>query len=199
VQIHAGHSYLLSRFLSPIFNHRTDEYGGSVNGRARFLFEAYREIRKCVGQNYPVLVKINYSDIAEGGISEADVLWYCKELDRRGIDAIEVSAGIGADKASSSIQGGRTDEAFNSEYALRLSHEINAAVISVGGYRSPEKINEVLNAGNIAAVSLCRPLIREPGLPNRWQSGDLSKVACISCGKCFNSPRHGCFLLSEAV
>jgi 2,4-dienoyl-CoA reductase-like NADH-dependent reductase (Old Yellow Enzyme family) len=199
VQIHAAHGYLLSRFLSPIFNRRTDEYGGSIAGRARFLFEVYEEIRKCVGRNYPVLVKINYSDIAEGGISEADVLWYCKELDRRGIDAIEVSAGIGTDKASGSIQGGRADEAFNAGYALRLSHEINAAVISVGGYRSPEKINEVLNAGNIAAVSLCRPLIREPGLPGRWQSGDLTRGACVSCGKCFKSPRHGCFLLLQSI
>lgn len=192
VQIHAAHGYLLNQFLSPLYNRRTDEYGGTVENRARLLLAIYDAIRKQVGPEYPVLVKINYSDIAEGGIAEPDVLWYCRELARRGVDAIEVSAGIGIDKASGSIQGGRTDEAFNAEYANRLSKEVDVAVISVGGYRSHEVIEKTLAGGNIAAISLCRPLIREPGLPGRWQRGELARSACISCGKCFKTPRHGC-------
>lgn len=194
VQIHAAHGYLLNQFLSPLFNRRTDAYGGPIENRARILFTIYDEIRRRVGADYPVLVKINYSDLAEGGIAEADVLWYCGELDRCGIDAIEVSSGIGIDKASGSIQGGRRDEAFNAPYALKLADELHCAIISVGGYRSPEAVNDVLNRGKLAAVSLSRPLIREPGLPGRWLGGDFEKSDCISCGKCFRVLQHGCFL-----
>ena len=194
VQIHGAHGYLISQFLSPIFNKRTDEYGGDIKGRSKLLFEIYDEIKNQAGKDYPVLIKINYSDIADGGISESDVLWYCKELDKRSIAAIEVSAGIGMNSESSAIQAGRVDEAFNVEYALILADKVDTPIISVGGYRSLEKINDVLNRGKIEAISLCRPLIREPGLIKRWQDGDLTNSTCISCGKCFMSKIHGCFL-----
>lgn len=194
VQIHAAHGYLINEFLSPLFNHRTDQYGGPIEGRSKLLLDVYDEIRTQVGNSYPVLVKINYNDVAEGGIIEPDVLWYCKRLDKRGIDAIEVSAGIGLDASSTSAQGGRKDEAYNAQYALRLTSNVNTAVISVGGYRSPTKIIDVLNSGDIEAISLCRALIREPDLPNRWERGTSVKAACLTCGKCFLTPQHGCFI-----
>lgn len=192
VQIHAAHGYLLCQFLSPLFNHRTDAYGGAIENRARLLLQVYDEIRAQVGPNYPVLVKINYSDLAEGGISEEDVLWFCRELDRRGIDAIEVSAGIGIDKYSGPIRNKCTDEGFNASYARRLAQDVGCAIISVGGYRSPEKIEEVLSHGDVAATAFCRALIREPDLPRRWEKDERTPAACISCGKCFGTPQHGC-------
>lgn len=194
VQIHAAHGYLISMFLSPLTNRRTDQYGGEIPSRAKLLLDVYDEIRRQVGHAYPVLVKINFSDVAQGGISEQDVIWVCKELDARGIDAIEVSAGIGMDASSTSGQGGRRDEAYNAPYALQVKKVVKAAVISVGGFRSPEKILEVLNSGEIEAVSLCRALIREPDLPRRWQNGELVPAACISCGSCFKTPQHGCYI-----
>lgn len=194
VQIHAAHGYLISQFLSPIYNKRTDEYGGAIDGRARLLIEVYEEIREQVGNEYPVMVKINYSDIAAGGIEEADVLRFCKELDKRGIDAIEVSAGIGVDASSGSVQGNRRDEGFNAPYALTLSQNIDAAVVSVGGYRSVGAIEKALNSGNIAAVSMCRALIRDPALPSKWRDGSLEASTCVSCSKCFRSETLGCYL-----
>ncbi len=194
VQIHAAHGYLLSQFLSPLFNRRTDEYGGDVHGRARILFEIYDEIRRTAGEDCPVLVKINHSDLADGGFSEVDFRWCGRELDRRGIDAIEISAGIGLDEVSSFIQGGRTDQAFNAAPALRLAEEVKATVVSVGGFRSPEAIERALNGGRIAAVALCRALIREPDLPGRWLAGRRDDSACLACGGCLKSREHGCFL-----
>ncbi|WP_298016465.1 NADH:flavin oxidoreductase [uncultured Dysosmobacter sp.] len=197
VQIHAAHGYLLSEFLSPIYNKRTDEYGGE--GRAKILFEVYDEIRRQVGADYPILVKINGDDIAPGGVSEEEFTKNCEELARRGIDAIEVSCGIAIDKTSNSTQGSRQDEAYNAPMANRLAQKINTAIISVGGYRSIEKIEEVLNGGNIAAISMCRALIREPGLPKRWEAGDRKKAACVACSRCFASSKHGCYLLLNSA
>ena len=199
VQIHAAHGYLISEFLSPLFNHRTDAYGGSAAGRARLLFEVYDEIRRQVGSDYPILVKLNYTDLTPGGVTEEEVLANCKELSRRGIDAIEVSCGAALDRITNSTRGAAQEEAFNSEFAIRLSFEIDSAVISVGGYRSPEKIEQVLNESRIAAISMCRALIREPNLPERWRSGDRTKAECIACSRCFNSSSHGCWILQNAI
>jgi 2,4-dienoyl-CoA reductase-like NADH-dependent reductase (Old Yellow Enzyme family) len=194
VQFHGAHGYLMSEFLSPYFNKRTDEYGGSVENRARFLFEAYDEIRARVGKTYPVLIKINYSDLVEPGISGADCVWVCGELAKRGMDGIEVSAGAGFGAASTPCQKGFVNEGFFGDYALDVASKISAPVISTGGFRTPEAIEAWLNKGNISAIALSRPLIREPALAKRWKDGDLSKALCISCSKCFSSPRHGCYI-----
>jgi 2,4-dienoyl-CoA reductase-like NADH-dependent reductase (Old Yellow Enzyme family) len=191
VQIHGAHGYLISQFLSPHFNKRSDEYGGSLENRARLLFEVYDEIRALVGDAYPVWIKINQSDLVERGFTTEECLWVCKELEKRGIDAIEVSSGIGGDIKPSSARI-NADEGYNAETALKVADEIHTPVISVGGYRTPEGIEKFLNKGKLAAVSLCRPLIREPGLPQRWQSGDHSKALCISCSQCFLPPRLKC-------
>jgi 2,4-dienoyl-CoA reductase-like NADH-dependent reductase (Old Yellow Enzyme family) len=191
VEIHGAHGYLISQFLSPYFNKRTDEYGGSLENRARFLFEVYEEIRAQVGKTYPVWIKINQSDLVENGFTPEECLCVCKELEKRGIDTIEISCGIGLNKKTSSakING---DEGYNAEAALQIADEINTTVICVGGYRTYDGIEEFLNKGRLAAISLCRPLVREPDLPNRWQSGDRSKALCISCSQCFLPPQLKC-------
>jgi 2,4-dienoyl-CoA reductase-like NADH-dependent reductase (Old Yellow Enzyme family) len=198
VQIHGAHGYLISEFLSPYYNKRTDEYGGEIKNRARILFEAYDEIRAKTGPDFPVLVKINYSDLVEPGISPDETRLVCKELSNRGIDAIEVSAGVGLNSKSSPAQRGFAEEGFFIKYAADIASHVSAPVIALGGFRSPEKIEEALNKENIEAVSLCRPFIREPALAKRWENGDLSKAACISCSKCFTVKRHGCFVLEKA-
>ena len=192
VQIHAAHGYLLSQFLNPQYNTRQDQYGGSIENRARFLLEVYDAVRAQVGPNYPVILKINYHDLEEPSITGEECRWVCQELDRRGIDAIELSAGL-----VSSIKSGPSrriiheeDEGSFAAWAVELSATINVPVISVGGFRTPAIAEHWLNKGNIAAISLCRPLIREPGLVRRWQSGDLSKAQCISCNKCY-MPKDG--------
>ncbi|MDO4650112.1 MAG: NADH:flavin oxidoreductase [Eubacteriales bacterium] len=192
VQIHGGHGYLVSEFLSPYFNHRTDEYGGNIENRARLLFEIYDEIRSQVGTEYPILIKINYSDLVEGGNTGVETSYVCKELEKREIDAIELTSGISVNPESAPTQPGRKEEGFFTEGALDIAGQITTAVISVGGYRSLDKIKETLNAGNIEAISICRPLICEPDLPRKWQNGDTDKAICVSCSQCFGMPVHGC-------
>ena len=192
VQIHSAHGYLLSEFLNPYFNKRADEYGGHISGRGRIVLEVYEAVRSAVGSDYPVWIKINCKDFTEPSITSDEFLWICKELDKRGIDAIEVSGGASVDTKSSSMQIIRkeSDEGSFVQEALQLADSVSASVVSVCGFRTPAIMENWLNKGGIEALSLCRPLISEPKLVSRWQNGDLRKARCISCNKCF-SPQDG--------
>ena len=189
VQIHGAHGYGICQFLSPYFNKRTDAYGGSIENRSRFLMEVYDAIRARVGAAYPVWIKINATDLTEPGLSFEESLWVCKELEKRGIDAIEYSAGVneGPQSLSARMIKKGDGEGYLASYAQTLARQIQTPVISVGGYRTPEGMDKWLNTGNLEYLSLCRPLIAEPGLINRWKSGDKERARCISCNKCYTS------------
>lgn len=199
VQIHGGHGYGISQFLSPYYNKRTDNYGGPIENRARILLEACTAIREKVGPNYPLLVKINATDLVDESITAEECLYVCKELEKIGVTAVEISGGIAADAKSSALQPAATEsrEGYFSKYALMIADHLKIPVISVGGYRTHRLMEETLNKGNITAMSLSRPLIQESGLPNRWKSGDFSKPKCVSCSKCFTSRQHGCKIFGE--
>lgn len=194
VQLHAAHGYLISEFLSPYFNRRTDEYGGPIENRARLLFEVYEAARAAVGPEYPLWIKINRDDLIDPGMTEAEFFWVCQELSRRGIDAIEVSCGLSETRESKSFRPVPNEEAeaYNAQAAITLADQINSTVISVGGYRTPAIIDKWLNAGKIEGISLSRPLILDPALPNKWKNGSQEKAQCISCNKCFTSAPLGC-------
>jgi 2,4-dienoyl-CoA reductase-like NADH-dependent reductase (Old Yellow Enzyme family) len=194
VQIHCAHGYLLSQFLSPAFNQRKDEYGGGILNRARALIEVLREIRQVVGKDYPVLVKMNCQDFIENGLQPEDSLQAGKMLVENGIDAIELSGGvlIGG-KLSPSRMGIKSEEkeAYFQNEARTFKREVNAPLILVGGNRSFQVAERIVNEGVADYISLCRPLIREPDLVNRWKSGDLSKAACVSDNMCFEPAMKG--------
>jgi len=195
VQIHGAHGYLVSQFLSPHFNQRTDEYGGDIQNRARFLFEIYDEIRASVGAEYPIFIKLNYSDLVENSMTAQECAWVCVELEKRGLDAIEVSSGVSVSRESSSVQSGpQIEEGFFAAGGLDIAEKVSIPVISVGGYRTVETIEAKLNEGKLAVISLCRPFICEPSLAARWAAGEQAKSACVSCSKCFAMPQHGCIL-----
>lgn len=189
VQLHAAHGYCLSQFLSPYYNKRDDAYGKDIAGRAGALFEVYDAVRRRVGSDYPVWVKINGADMTDPGMTFEESAWVCAELDKRGIDAIELSGGIneGPESFSARLMKEKDGEGFYAENALALAGRVRADVISVGGYRTPEGVDAWLNKGNIAGISLSRPLISEPDLVNRWNSGDGSRARCISCRACYKS------------
>lgn len=202
VQIHGAHGYLLSEFLSPYFNQRSDEYGGSISNRARIIFEIYDAIRTKVQTDYPVWIKINSEDFVDNGLSHDESLWVCKELDKRGINGIEVSGGIGisAKSAPTRITSKKNEKGTFSDYALTIADSVNTSVISVGGYRTPDMIENWLNKGKLQAFSLCRPLICEPDLPNAWKNNDMRKAKCVSCNKCFDySTSFGCKVFPQEV
>jgi 2,4-dienoyl-CoA reductase-like NADH-dependent reductase (Old Yellow Enzyme family) len=186
VQLHSSHGYLINQFLSPLTNRRTDEYGGSAENRRRFLLEVYARVRKAVGEGFPVLVKLNGSDNLEGGLEPEEALDAARAIDEAGIDAIEVSGGT---PASGELSPVRTKilkpelEAYNLSLAVKIKEAVSCPVIAVGGFRSYEVATKALS--EVDYISLARPLIREPGLPARWESGDTSKAKCISCNKCF--------------
>ena len=194
VQIHSAHGYLLSQFLSPAFNQRQDEYGGDIRNRARALLEVLKEIRRVVGSDYPVLVKINCQDFIENGLQAEDSVQTAKMLVENGIDAIELSGGVlVGGKLSPSRMGIKSEgkEAYFQNEARSFKSQIDVPLILVGGNRSIQVAEHLIDEGVADYISLSRPLIREPGLINRWQSGDLSRATCLSDNMCFGPAMKG--------
>ena len=195
VQLHGAHGYLLAQFLSPLRNRRTDEYGGSLENRARLCLEVFRAIRSEVGKDFPILIKLNANDFLEGSTTEQDACYLAAALAAEGIDAIEVSGGTpGSGKLGAARPNIREpgDEAYFLPQAQAIRRAApSVPLILVGGMRSPEIMEEILEAGTADYFSMSRPLIREPGLPARWKSGDLRRAACISCLGCFGPARKG--------
>ena len=195
VQIHAAHGYLLSQFLSPYFNKREDEYGGDIENRARIVLDVVRSVRDAVGERFPVLVKINTEDFLDGGFSVDDMLRVARLLEKSGVDAIELSGGtilgiyIGNFNISFSWIGeGGT---YYEEAAKRYKSEIRIPLMLVGGIRSYEVSRRLVEEGLSDYISLCRPLIREPDLIRRWESGDTRDAECVSDNACFQPGIEG--------
>ena len=194
VQIHSAHGYLLSQFLSPAYNRREDEYGGSIKNRARVHVEIYNAIRSAVGKDYPVLIKINSEDHIENGLNLEDSITAAKLLTDAGIDAIELSGGtLSSGKLSPSRSGINKEEreAYFKEAAAAYKKKITVPLILVGGMRSLNVAEKTINSGAADYISMCRPFIREPGLIKRWQSGDTSPARCKSDNLCFGPALEG--------
>jgi 2,4-dienoyl-CoA reductase-like NADH-dependent reductase (Old Yellow Enzyme family) len=190
IQFFAGHGYLLSQFLSPVFNKRTDAYGGNLENRARILLEVLKNVRMTVGQNYPILVKINSEDFLEGGLTRDESLKVCVMLCEGGVDAIELSGGTwisGKNIPSRTKITSEEKEAYFQEASKLFKEKIDVPLILVGGIRSFHIAEQLVEEGVTDYISMCRPLIREPGLFKRWQEGNMAKAACISCNKCFDA------------
>ena len=188
IQLHASHGYLINQFLSPLTNRREDRYGGSVENRCRFLMEVYRGVRGAVGNEFPVLVKLNGADNLEGGLEPADALYAAKALDVAGIDAIEVSAGTPSSGDRSPVRVGITTrelEAYNLPLAVLIKNAVKCPVMVVGGIRSFEVAEGIIRRGEADYVAMSRPFIREPDLSLRWQGGNRERAKCISCNGCF--------------
>jgi len=194
IQIHAAHSYLLSQFLSPAFNHRGDVYGGGIENRARMPVEVVQGIRERVGQDYPVLIKQNSRDFLEGGLELEDSLQASVMLKEAGVDAIEVSGGTFASGDLMPIRRGiatEGDEAYFKAEARAFKERVNLPIILVGGIRSFAVAERLVNDQCADYISMSRPFIREPGLINRWHSGDLQKATCLSDSKCLRPALAG--------
>lgn len=194
VQLHSAHGYLLSQFLSPIFNKRQDEYGGNIRNRVRVHIEILKAIGKAVGKDYPVLIKMNCEDFAENGMVLEDSLQFARLLAGAGIDAIELSGGtLVSGRLSPSRMGINSEdkEAYFEPEARAFRKEISIPLILVGGMRSFGVAERIIEEGVADYISMSRPLIREPGLINRWKSGDLRKSECISDNRCFQPGREG--------
>ncbi len=189
VQIHAAHGYLLSQFLSPYYNKRKDEYGGSIENRARIVLEVLKRTRAAVGDGFPVMIKMNAEDFLDPGLTVDEMLTVASLLQKEGIDAVELSGGTQFSGKYTPVRRGKLsepeDEVYYKEAARRLKNTIAVPLILVGGIRSFEVARRLVDQGVTDYIALCRPLIREPGLVARWQSGDTQKAACLSDNLCF--------------
>ena len=187
VQIHAAHFFFLSRFVSPAVNHRGDEYGGSNANRARILVEILRGIRaKAPGLH--VTAKVNSCDFTPGGLSEDDALEVCEILAAEGIDSIEVS---GNGTSVTGVRPGR-GEAYFAPFAARLAARVDVPIILVGGLRSREAMQRVLDETEVELLSLSRPLLFDPGFPNELARGEQDESGCVSCNACYSTGQHRC-------
>jgi 2,4-dienoyl-CoA reductase-like NADH-dependent reductase (Old Yellow Enzyme family) len=194
IQIHAAHGYLLSQFISPMFNHRTDRYGGSLENRARLPLEVLQAIRETVGNGFPVLIKLNCKEFRDDGLQPNEFVKVGKMLADAGIDAIEVSGGlpISPKKLPSQLGINKEEkEAYFQEEAKALKKQVDIPIILVGGNRSLHVAERILAQGVADYISMSRPLIREPHLINRWKAGDLTKSACVSDNMCFQPAIEG--------
>ena len=203
VQVHAAHGYLLNQFLTPFYNRRTDEYGGKIENRARIIFEILESIRSVVGSKFPVMIKIHGSDqMKKGGLTIEDSIYVCKELDRRGIDAIEISGGHRS--KDSSMDPKRTKlndpekQSYFKEEAAQIADNVRVPVILVGGNRSPAIMTGILNNTAIEYFSFCRTILSEPNLINTWYENPSYKPRCLSCNDCFDDDGNICVFVRKS-
>lgn len=186
IQIHAAHGYLLSKFLTPYYNTRTDEYGGDIENRARMILETYQRMRDIVGDEYPILIKINSEDFMEQGMTFEECKYVCRKLEELGIDAIEISGGSLSSRPNESYSRkiAKGEDPYYVTYAEKIKAEVKIPIISVGGIRDFTALTKTLNENSIDYYALSRPLICESNLINRWYEGEIEPAKCISCGKC---------------
>ena len=180
VQIHGAHGYLLSEFLSPFFNRRSDGYGGGAAGRTRLVVEVAGAVRAAVGPDYPVLIKMNSEDFVAGGLTVDDMLESAALVAEAGVDAIELSGGtslsgdLGPIRTRRGIPQDR--EAYYQDAALRLKQRVIAPVMLVGGIRTFAEAERLVAEGYTDYIALSRPLICEPDLVARWERGDRGSI-----------------------
>jgi len=213
VEIHMGHGYLLSQFLSPKTNRRKDEYGGSVENRARFPIEVIKNVIKKTGKNFPVLAKLNLSDGVRNGFSLVDCKYVSLELEKLDCSAIVLSGGFtskspfylmpgkvplwGMIKNGSSfaekitialfgpfiIKSYRFRENFFLEQAKEIRKSVNMPLVYLGGVDSKKGIMEILDEG-FEFIAIARALIHDAEFLQKIRDGRIEKSECTRCNQC---------------
>jgi 2,4-dienoyl-CoA reductase-like NADH-dependent reductase (Old Yellow Enzyme family) len=180
VQIHGAHGYLVSQFLSPRHNQRTDRWGGSLDNRMRFVLAVYEAIRQVVGNDFPIGIKLNSADFMRGGFSEEDSMEVVKALAKAGIDLIEISGGT---YESPSMVGHKMKpssqkrEAYFLAYAEKVRKLIDTPLVVTGGFRSADGMITALQSGATDFIGLARPLAVDPQLPHKLMADDQHRIA----------------------
>lgn len=198
VQIHGAHAFLVAQFLSPYTNRRTDKWGGTLENRLRFHTELYRAIRRNVGNDYPVFIKLGVEDGFQGGLDFSEGMRAAIALADVGFDALEISQGLRGTPFEQTEF--RTDisnverEAYFRYWAAEVKKNVTVPVMMVGGIRTPELMAEIIRNKEADFISLCRPFIREPDLIKRWQETGPYRSRCVSCNKCIEEMKKGAFL-----
>lgn len=186
-EIHGGHAYLLSSFLSPYTNKRTDRYGGSVAGRCQIIREIVEQSRALVGDDFPIFIKFNSDDRGgsepkdlTGGIDQNIFVETANELTKMEIDAIDVTGNNASQFGVNDLE----EQSYFKEAAVAL--DVDIPIILTGGNRNADSLNQLLDTREVDFIGISRPLIREPDLANKWLQGEKNGADCISCNLCVN-------------
>ena len=204
IHIQAGNGYLISGFLSPLTNRRSDGWGGDPEGRRRLAISVYRAIRKAVGDQVPVTMKLGVADAFDGGLREEESVTLAAQLEKLGLDGIEASCGNAPTSNSFAVRpyvcvdrrraladhlyhrlfSKPVPEAYFLEYARALKKRLKIPVILVGGLRTVERMAKVVAEGDADFVAMSRPFIREPDLVSLIERGHTRIAKCTSCNLC---------------
>lgn len=173
VQIHGAHGYLVSQFLSPYANIRTDKWGGSLENRSRFVVEVYRNIRERVGTNFPIGIKLNSADFQKGGFSEEESMEVVKILSKEGIDLIEISGGT---YEAPAMMGKRKDssikrEAYFMDYIEKARKITNTPLMLTGGFRTVSVMEDAIASNQLDIIGVARPFAVYPNIANEIFEG----------------------------
>ena len=197
VSLHAAHGYLISQFLSPLSNRRTDYWGGSLENRSRFLLEVIAAVRRGVGPKFPIGIKLNASDFQKGGFTNAECVELVKILNDSGLDLLELSGGsleqpkvVGVALKEEGEDGTRASTAAREAYFVAFAGAVRKIakmpVMVTGGFRTVAGMVEALENGELDIVGLGRPLIADPECPRRLLAGEIARLP---------SPEDGLHLL----
>ena len=187
VQVHGAHGYLLSSFLSPVTNRRTDAWGGSLHNRARFLVETVRAVRKAVGAGFPVSVKLNSDDFRKGGFSHADCLGVVELLNGEAVDLLEISGGnyeqprllgiAGRDGDAVQVRPStRVREAYFLDYAAAIRRVARMPLMVTGGFRSREGMEAALASGDTDLIGIARPFCTHPDVARQLLAREIDTL-----------------------
>lgn len=182
VQLHGAHGYLISQFLSPLANQRTDAYGGSAENRRRFLLELVAATRAAIGADKVLSVKLNSADFQRGGFSEDESILVAKALEEAGVDLLEISGGtyeVGAMMGVTQRESTRQREAYFLEFAERLRGQVSLPLMVTGGFRTAAAMSAAIESGAVDVIGLGRPLAVDPDFPRLLLAGKSSEVANI--------------------
>jgi len=183
VQVHAAHGYLLSQFLSPRSNRRSDEYGGTLENRARLLMDTVAAIREAVGADFPVAVKLNSADFQKGGFDFADSLQVVEWLEQAGVDLIEISGGtyeqprllgvegIEAAEPQAVAESTQQREAYFVDFALAMRETVSVPLMVTGGFRQKKTMQQALDSGGADLIGLGRPMCVMTDAPAQLLAG----------------------------
>lgn len=180
VQIHGAHGYLVSQFLSPLTNLRTDKWGGSLENRARFVLEIYRNIRSKVGPDFPIGIKINSADFQRGAFTEEESMQVIQMLDQEGMDLIEVSGGTyerAAMVGTMQKESTKQREAYFIDFIKKVRALISTPLMLTGGFRTYDTMNEAIEGGELDFVGMGRPFCLFPNIVNEMFDG--SRKTCV--------------------
>ena len=189
VQFHSAHGYLLSEFLSPDINNRTDAWGGSIENRTRIHLEIIKRCRQEVGEDFPISVKLNSADFQKGGFSPDESIKVAQMLENAGVDIIEISGGtyeqpkligveasINAKRSEKRKESTIAREAYFLEYAQDIRKAVSIPLMVTGGFRTREGINDALQSNVCQIVGIGRPLCADPYCIKKMISGELETL-----------------------